>query len=199
MVIKPFVAALEKRYSSSPLFFSLYALPYRGVVRRELALARVRSGETVLAIGCGALPFTAVLAAQMADVTVVAVDCDRHAVESARMLIGHLKLQDRITVVHADAAVDPLPAADVVLVALQAAPKGAILGNLLRCGSRPHATDNSKPRLVFRLPRPGLEREYGTLPEFPRAAAVPSAFHRFPTFDRSVMIPRITMPGAAVA
>ncbi len=178
-VIAPRVAALEQRWAGSPALLSLYALPYRRLVRRELALAGMGPGARILHIGCGSLPFTAILAARLGG-EVTAIDRDPASVAGARRALAGLEAPDpaarRVCVLQADAACDTLPPADVVLVALQAAPKRGVLANLL--GQLPGA------RAVFRLPRPALEPEYGTLdaPEGPVAACRHALM---PTFDRS--------------
>lgn len=187
--IKPFVARLERRWAGSRAFFFCYALPYRGVIRREAKLARISPSDRVLVVGCGALPFTAVLITRMTGAEIVAVDYDPPAVVEARRVIERLGLEHRITVIEADAAQDPLPAADVALVALQAAPKDSIRRNLER------SLPASRGRSLYRLPRRGLEGEYGTLSEEP--AGIGMVRHRVPTFDRSVLIERGTA-GASV-
>ncbi len=178
-MIKPLVASLERRFAVRPWVFALYALPYQALVARELRLAAVDRHDTVLTIGCGALPFSAVLAARQSGARVIAVDLDAAAAAQARELVSCLDLSDQITVITADAAVDRLPVATVALVALQAAPKDAIWDNLQRCLLQPHG------RAVFRLARPGLEHEYGIFTA--AGAAVAETRHRMPTFNRSVL------------
>ncbi len=179
--IARFVAALERRAASKPWFFDIYAFPYRALVARELRLAEVSADDTVIHIGCGSLPFTAVLTAQLSGARVIGVDCDADAVEKARAVVARLGLREQVSIVEADAADDGLPAADVVLVALQARPKAAIYRNIARNAEA--GPGRRAVRVVFRLPRPGLESEYGTLtPSAPPARAVG---HRMPTFDRS--------------
>ena len=180
-LIKPLVAAFERRLAGAPGVFFWYSLPYRGVVRRELVLSGIKRSDRVLVIGCGAIPFTAVLTARMSGASVVAVDCDMQAVLRARILVERLGLDRQITVIHANAATDRLPAARVALVALQAGPKEAIRLNLRGC------IDERDGCVLFRLARRKLEHQYGTL-------HVPSEHgsqvrHRMPTFDRSVLLP----------
>lgn len=178
-IIKPFVAELERRFSDRPWFFRLYAAPYRRLVRREVRLARVGRDDTLLSIGCGALPFTAVLAHVLTGARVIAVDIDRNAAERARRLVHRMGRSGMIEVAIADASTAALPSADVALVALQASPKDEIWRNLhrsLRAGSG---------RAVFRLPRATLVSEYGSFTG--EQAAVGRVRHRMPTFDRSVL------------
>ncbi len=177
--IKRHVAALERRWSHRPWFFHLYAAPYRSLVRRELRLAAVGPEDVVLSVGCGALPFTAVLCATFSGARVIAVDIDAEAVEKARVLVHRLGLSPQIEVLVADAAEDSLPAATVALVALQAAPKDLISRNLMR------SLPARGGRVVYRLPRAGLEAQYGCFDELEDVVGL--VRHRMPTFDRSVL------------
>ena len=177
--IKPLVGALERRFAHHLWFFRLYAAPYRRLVKRELRLAGVKRNETLLSIGCGALPFSAVLAHSFTGARVIAVDVDRAAAERARLLVERMGLSGSIRIVIADASTGRLPPADVALVALQAAPKDEIWRNLQR-SLRP-----GTGRAVFRLPRPGLESEYGSFTGL--RAVVGRVHHAMPTFDRSVL------------
>ena len=180
-VIPNLVAAMEHRCGGSRYLFDAYAFPYRALVQRELRLAKVDRSETIMHIGCGSLPFTAVLAARLSGARVIAVDRDHAAVCNARRVVRRLGLTGHgggnITIIHAEAGSDDLPRADVVLVALQATGKRAILDNIART--------TGASRVVFRLPRPGLEADYGTLGGVLEPAGV--CRHRMPTFDRSAL------------
>lgn len=179
-VIKPLIAGLERRFYDRVWFFHAYAFPYRALVDREVVLAGVMPGETILHIGCGSLPFTAVLAARLTRSPVIAIDCDADAIRRATTVVRRLGLERQIHLCCADAACDQLPSAEVALVALQAAPKEAILANLRRC------LHPRSGRAVLRLARPGLEGEYGHWPLLP--ASPPTTWHHMPTFDRSVLL-----------
>ncbi|SIQ07773.1 Nicotianamine synthase protein [Alkalispirochaeta americana] len=181
-IIKPLVAAFEKLCASSRTLFWCYAAPYRGVVSREISLSGIGEGDRVLAIGCGSLPFTAVLVATLAKAQVVAVDIDPVSVLKARELIQRLGLSSRIQVLAGDAASITLPQAEVALVALQAAPKKEILDNLAR------SLSDTCGRVLLRLPRPGLEGQYGLDSSERFLYSARAVYHSMPTFDRSVMV-----------
>ncbi len=185
------VGRMERRIATSRYGFALYAAPYRRLVRRELRLLALVPGTRLLNVGCGSVPFSAILCAQMARVQVVAIDRDPEAVTHARELIIRLGLQDQLTVIRADAAADDLPTADAALIALQAKPKDAIRRNVARSLVKGvqagHAdgdgADGVGGRMVFRLPRRSLEAEYGRFEE--RNTPCRSVRHLMPTFDRS--------------
>ncbi len=228
-IISPFVAWLERRCARSRLFFYAYAAPYRRLVARELRLAGVDSRHTLVHIGCGSLPFTAVLAARISGCRVIAVDSDEQAARNARATVRRLGLEYAdspapkiehhehssrrrnarsgsveviVGTAGADSAKDRpegkcdelthrLRIADVVLVALQAAPKQAIYRQL-SCETPEDAA------LVFRLARPGLEAEYGCL-EAGLEGNAPFCRHAMPTFNRSVLFSERRVVGEAVA
>ncbi|MCP1662614.1 MULTISPECIES: SAM-dependent methyltransferase [Methanocalculus] len=150
--------ALEKIASRSVAVSELYSHPYRDVVAKEITLAGIRSGEHVLNIGCGSVPFTAIHLARQAGVKVTALDCDPAAVRCARDCISRLHLQDSINIVLADAALDIPTGFDAAIVALQANPKEEILKKLRETGG-----DTS--RYVFRSPSPSFKNRYDALPE----------------------------------
>lgn len=159
-IIPRLVAMLEKKFATNRILVSLYANHYQDVVSKEIELAVLTRGDRVLNVGCGGIPFTAILIARLAGARVWAIDCDEAAVKVARQCVAALKLEHLITVLHLDGAAAIPFSFDVALVALQARPKGAILDNLLRAGG-------SRVRLVFRRPRREMAHQYDLLPARP--------------------------------
>jgi hypothetical protein len=58
------VAFLEKKVAGCRTLVSLYANYYHQVIDNEIKLASVTANDRVLNIGCGAIPFTAILTAK---------------------------------------------------------------------------------------------------------------------------------------
>ncbi len=171
-------ARWEKIASSSATLAELYCLPYREVVRREIVLAGIRPGQTVLCVGCGAVPFTAVHLSRLGLVKVEALDCDPSAAAAARDCVQRLGLDTEIRIWHADAA-EVIPADfDAAIVALQAEPKGEILEMLLAAGA-------SEAGIVFRSASASFGGQYDELPSRYR----PHGWTRqnMRTFDRSIL------------
>lgn len=159
-IIPMVVAFLEKRVAGSRVLVSLYAGFYRDVISNEISLAAITAKDRVLNIGCGGIPFTAILIARMTGARIWAVDCDEAAVQVARRCVAAQQLDHLITVLHLNGtAMIPFDF-DVALVALQARPKKAILDNLLGRG-------NSRARLIFRRPRREMAHQYDMLPARP--------------------------------
>ncbi len=159
-IIPMLVAFLEKIAAGNKTLVSLYANYYQQVIDNEIELAAITAEDRVLNIGCGAIPFTALLTARKTGARIWAVDCDKTAVKVARRCVSAQQLEHLVTVMHLDGA-DNIPLDfDVALVALQAKPKKAILENLLRSGG-------AQARLVFRRPRDEMAHQYDLLPALP--------------------------------
>ena len=157
MIIAPLVARLEKYGSALPLIPSLYALPYRRVLDREIALASITREDKVINIGCGAIPYSAIYIARTTGAAVHAVDIDKEALDCARRCIAANGLSHLITLEHAPGELSQCSDFSVALVALQARPKQSILEHLLCEGIR-------GSRIIMRRPQPHLHHEYDVLP-----------------------------------
>ncbi|AUX10800.1 hypothetical protein AArcSl_3194 [Halalkaliarchaeum desulfuricum] len=162
-VLKHVFAGLEQSFASLPWLFELLVELYRPLVRREMAIADVDASDRVLAVGCGALPYTAALIAECSRATVYALDCDRDAIADARRTLTRSGSGARIELVAGDGAqlsptsldVDSL---DVAFVAVQAGPKTEIVDHL-------RSVDCGPDRIVVRRPRPAFAAAYGSLPD----------------------------------
>jgi len=176
-LIRQFIARLEKVVSHSRWLSALYIAPYKKVLDREIAIANVDSDDVVLNIGCGAIPFTAILLAQKTDAFVYAIDRDLRAVKAAQRVVGKYQLQDRIKVVLHD-AVEPF-SHDVTLafLSLQAQPKAKIV-DVLKETMRPF-------RLLARIPAQRYQRFYDAFPEM---EAKKNAFHNMKAFEKTLYI-----------
>ncbi|AXR76814.1 class I SAM-dependent methyltransferase [Natrarchaeobaculum sulfurireducens] len=184
--MKHVFAKLEKSGTTAPLLFDLYTRCYRGVVGREIELAGVDRRDTVLNVGCGAMPFTAVLVAKLADADVYALDNDDSVPERARRNVAYANVADRVQIVTGDgrAADDaPLPHETVTtaFVAVQATPKAEIVDHL-------RALEDGPDRIVVRHPRGAVADEYGALP--PAYEPVDAVSHPMPTFGKSLLFER---------
>lgn len=176
-IIHEMTSSIEKRFHENPLFFRMYSLPYRGVIKREIELADLSGKETVLNVGCGALPFTAVQIAERTNKKVYALDKEKKSFEAARELIKTLGLEESIKVLKRDGT-DPIEIDfDAAFVSLQVHPKRKVIDNLSGL--------KSSTKLIVREPRDGLKSMYGSLPD--RMDPDDHVRHCMPTFDRSVL------------
>ena len=161
-VLKRAFADLEQSFASVPWLFELLVEFYRPVVRREVAMANVDTSDRVLAVGCGALPYTAALIAECSRATVFALDYDQDALAGARRTLTRTDGGGRVELVAGDGTqvslssmdVDSL---DVAFVAVQAGPKTEIVEHL-------RSMEDGPDRIVVRRPRPSFASAYGSLP-----------------------------------
>lgn len=168
----------EKICSRVPLLTHAYSNRYRKVVQREIDLGGITHRDRVLNIGCGAIPFTALLLARMTGAGVTAVDRDPEAVGRARKCVKRMQLSEAISVEVADGRRISAEPFSVTVVALQAEPKEEILENLL-------STGREGLRAIFRSPSAAFDSNYDCLPvQCTPAGEIDQ--HKL-TFDRSVL------------
>lgn len=183
-MIARMVANWEKTWGRVPLLASAYSSRYRSVVKKEVHLGGITATDRVLNIGCGGVPFTALLLTEMTGARVTALDHDPDAASRARELVERMGLAGMIDVKAADGCEVCAAPYTVALVALQAHPKGDILRNLLRTGREGF-------RVIFREPRERFGSNYDRVPaDVVPAASVEQAKI---TFDRSVMYAKGTV------
>ena len=179
-------ATLEKSGTTAPLIFDAYTWCYRGVVRREVDLAGVDERDTVLNVGCGAMPFTAVLVTKLAGAAVYALDRDESVPHRARRNVAHANVADQVAVVTGNGtAVDEsdvsLEDVTTAFVAVQASPKAEIVDHL-------RSLEDGPERIVVRHPRAAVADEYGALPA--AYEPVDAVSHPMPTFGTSLLFER---------
>jgi hypothetical protein len=172
------VGSIERVLSKSKLLSELYIFPYRGVVSREISLSPILPKENILVLGCGPIPFTAILIARFTGARVLAVDNQQEATIAAGKLIRKLKLDHLVRIELADALTikEQLHGVKVVFLALQLRPKNQIIHNLFL-----HADSNT--RFIARIPRNKYVSFYETYPSsIPRYGRT---FHNMKSFGES--------------
>lgn len=178
-MIKPVVSFIERHLSQSPKFVTWYADLYKEVVRKELVLAGVDENDTVLHIGCGGIPFTAIHIAKLTNARVIGVDKDEKAVHAARLCLEKMGLSHRVKVICLDASEQLPQDFTVAFVALQAQPKNQIL-------QRIQQIPGERRKIVLRLADETFRSFYDKLSDrFVEEALVEQEMK---TFDRSVLI-----------
>ncbi len=105
------------------LYFNLF---YRNMLAKELALASLKPGASVLHIGGGAYPYTAIFLAQR-GYRVHACDCDITAVEISKKLVARSGLIDQISIIHENGCKVDSSGYDAVWVSLNICPKERVL------------------------------------------------------------------------
>ncbi|WP_231990807.1 FeoA domain-containing protein [Natronobacterium gregoryi] len=136
----------ERLDGVSQTFGDLYSrLFYEHVVERELGIADPDEQATVLQIGCGPLPMTAITLAER-GYDVVAVDIDPDAVGAARDAISERELTDKIDIVVSDGCTIDTSGFDVIWLAFHVAPRSELVDSTVS-SLEPDQT------LVYRRPR----------------------------------------------
>ncbi len=175
-IIQWFTKNLEKIIYNNNFFFRLYSIPYKKVVKKEIQLGKITKEDTILNVGCGAIPYTAIYIAEITGAKVFAMDKDKKAVVAANKLIDRLNLSNNIEFLTGDAAKDVPKKIDKAIVALQVEPKEDVLYRLL---------DTKASAVIMRAPRKELKNLYGTLPS--SIKPISGVKHKMLTFDRSVL------------
>ena len=157
-IISPFIASYEKRIVKNNFLSNLYCFVYRQVVKREINLGFITDQDTVLNIGCGAVPYTAIYMAMLSGAKIWAVDRDREAAEKAGFLIKKLGLQNRVNIINEDGSKIIPVQFTAAVVALQAEPKKHILTNLL-------ANSSTRTRFILREAKKIVQNQYDILPQ----------------------------------
>lgn len=163
--------------NGSRALFKLYMLPYTKVVKREIGLGDVGRDDVVLNVGCGSMPFTAVLIANLTGAKVVAVDIDEEAVETARRTVSMLGLEDRVEVLHADGGGPIGRRFNKAVLALHVEPKDVVVSKVLE--------NPDVEAVVLRMPRGALMASYGG--DRVQRPFCKQVTHLMPTFDRSLL------------
>lgn len=97
MKLIPFVTKeLEKIFSKSTVLMKLYSAYYKRIVKKEVELAGIDNNDSVLFIGGGSIPCTALQMASMTGARVMIIDVDPVAVERANKIISKLNLSHRV-------------------------------------------------------------------------------------------------------
>lgn len=105
------------------LYFSLF---YRTMLVREVGLADLKPGASILHIGGGAYPYTAVFLARE-GYRVDACDCEGPAVETSRKIIAKKGLADKVNIYHENGCTIDCSGYDAVWVSLNICPKERVL------------------------------------------------------------------------
>ena len=129
-------------------FADLYTGYYHHMIMDETAMTHITAETSVLHIGCGSIPNTAVTLAKEIGVFVTALDNDEVAVKKARMYIQQANLQDNITIELGDGMNYPLQDFDLIIISLGVEPIEKVLGNI---------SVSAKPgtRVIYRKTRYG--------------------------------------------
>lgn len=144
------VKVFEVLASKIRIFEYIYFGLCKGLVEKEIKEANITSGDKVLHIGCGSLPYTALIISQKTKARVVAIDNDPRAVKQASYYIK--SKNNTVKVMHGDGKNFSVKEFDVILVSHGVIPKEIILRNIY--------ASMKNQRLIFRNPKGIVGRIY---------------------------------------
>ena len=109
---------------------------FQRLLKRETSLLSGSHPKRALFIGSGPFPISAIWLHQMLGIPVNGLDVSLDAVQRSRELIDKLELGNSIRIIHEPSQSYDVSGYDVILVALLAKPKGAILENICNSAKR---------------------------------------------------------------
>lgn len=109
-----------------PLANLYFHLIYKKKLEREMSMAGLNPGASVLHIGCGPCPYTAVFLAEH-GLKVKAVDYNEEAVHKAKCLVKKKHLEDSISITCKDGKSSNNTQYDAIWVSLNVSPKEKVL------------------------------------------------------------------------
>jgi hypothetical protein len=108
---------------------------FQRLLKRETSMMRGRNPKRALFIGSGPFPISAIWLHRYLGIPVDGLDISSDAVERSRELIDKLGLGGSINIIHEPAASYDVSRYDVIIIALLAKPKKAILENIFHSTS----------------------------------------------------------------
>lgn len=103
---------------------------FQRLLERETSMLRSRSHQRALFVGSGPFPITAVWLHRILSIPVDCLDISLDAANSSRQLLVKLGLSQMINVIHDGSPSYDVSSYDIIVIALLAKPKQAILNNI---------------------------------------------------------------------
>lgn len=98
-------------------FISLnYMNLYEEIVRKEIEMAKIKSSDSIIVIGCGALPSTSILISLKTKAKIVALDKDKKAINQAKIFLSNINMNEKIKLKHANGLDYPIEDFDIIIL-----------------------------------------------------------------------------------
>lgn len=127
---------------------------YSHLIERELRVLELDDDASILQIGCGPYPMTAMTLAER-GYNVVAIDNDADAIEAAKKTVLDRGLADKITILRQDGRTTDVSPFDVVWLAFHVHPKDRLVRQIL-------SELRSGQTLIYRRPRSWAQLLFST-------------------------------------
>ncbi|MCJ7571777.1 MAG: methyltransferase domain-containing protein [Candidatus Thermoplasmatota archaeon] len=125
---------------------------YKKIVIKEIYMTHIYKNENILVIGCGAIPASAIIIAKKTNAKIVAIDHDRQAIKKAKQYIYYKKLQERITLNHAEGYDYDLKMFDKIFLSYGIRNTEEILAHIYKNGK-------TNMKLIMRLPQTNNKKD----------------------------------------
>lgn len=89
-----FYVYIEKISYHFEILYSNYLLLYDELIDKEIDLAKIKSSDKVLVVGCGSLPATCILVARKTNAKTHGIDIDSIAIKKSTRFIKKIKLEN---------------------------------------------------------------------------------------------------------
>jgi hypothetical protein len=129
-------------------FADLYTGYYQHMIKDESSMVGISSSTSVLHIGCGAIPNTAVTLARLTGAKVTAVDNDPDAVKKAICYVKKLQIQKLVHVKAGDGITYPVQNFEVIILSLGVEPIGKVLRHIA-------SSSDQNVKIIYRRTRYG--------------------------------------------
>jgi len=106
---------------------------------RESKLFNISNSSSILHIGCGAYPITAITLSKNNGCKIVGIDRNLRAVKQAVKIVKKMNLHDKVEIKHGDGSNYPVSDFDTIIISSCSVPKKPILENIFE-----NARKNSK-------------------------------------------------------
>ncbi len=133
----------ERIAQNLPVFAYLYLRFHYPSVVREIKMAQLKKTDSILQIGCGAIPYTLIILHRLLRCPVTGIDNQPVAVHKAMRFLERIDLSDHISVMQGDGKTFDVSGYDFILISYGTPDAHAILTHVL-------TTSKKDARILFR-------------------------------------------------
>lgn len=159
---------------------TIYTAFFRQMTINEFRMADIQPEHRIIHVGCGSVPNTLLILAEVVKASYVGIDRDGAAVASARQMVRRYGLEQSVTIKEQDALAVDYAGFDCIILSLGVEPREAIL-TVMR------ESMGKGAKIVARKPWDFMDRLYGRKGFIPHGFCVAETFHR-PDFIKSLLL-----------
>lgn len=149
-----FIRALEKAAIRNHFFAKAYIGFFRKMTIDEFKMVELPKGSKVVNIGCGSLPHTLIILADIKDWKLIGVDRDKNAVENAQKIVDKYKLSYKISIKWSEGIEFDASEVDLIILSHGIEPKHDILIKM-------SDTMKNSSKILYRTTWDSLDKIYG--------------------------------------